>query len=75
MPLPFNTFYRELMDDEDEEDGDKENPMKAAKDMKQALQSGGVDKMANVGAQKAAQFSGMLGKGVGGMASKAFSLW
>ena len=70
-----NAFYREMVDDEDEEDGNPENPMKAAKDMKKALESGGVDKMANVGAQKAAQLSGMLGKGVGGMASKAFSLW
>ena len=46
-----------------------------AKDMKKALESGGVDKMAGVGAQKAAQLGGMLGKGMGGMASKAFSLW
>jgi hypothetical protein len=61
-------------DDDDEEDG-PENPVKAAKDMKKALESGGVDKMANVGAQKAAQGLGMLGKMGGGMASKAFSLW
>jgi hypothetical protein len=64
----------ELIDEEDEEDGVKD-PVKAAKDMKQALQTGGVDKMANVGAQKAAQGLGMLGKGVGGMVSKGFSLW
>ena len=63
------------MDDEDEEDGAPENPMKAAKDMQKALQSGGVEKMGTVGAAKAAQGLGMLGKGVGGMASKAFSLW
>ena len=58
----------------DEEDG-AEDPIKAAKDMKKALESGGVDKMAGVGAQKAAQLGGMLGKGMGGMATKAFSLW
>jgi hypothetical protein len=74
-PKPRGDADREMVDDEDEEDGNPENPMKAAKDMKKALESGGVDKMANVGAQKAAQLSGMLGKGVGGMASKAFSLW
>ena len=64
----------DMEDEEDEEDG-AEDPIKAAKDMKKALESGGVDKMAGVGAQKAAQLGGMLGKGMGGMASKAFSLW
>ena len=64
----------DMEDEEDEEDG-AEDPIKAAKDMKKALESGGVDKMAGVGAQKAAQLGGMLGKGMGGMATKAFSLW
>ena len=65
--------FSEIIEDEDEEDGNQAE--KAAKEMKKALETGGVDKMAGVGAQKAAQLGGMLGKGMGGMASKAFSLW
>ena len=72
--LSCNFSGGDMEDEEDEEDG-AEDPIKAAKDMKKALESGGVDKMAGVGAQKAAQLGGMLGKGMGGMASKAFSLW
>ena len=72
-----NHFSGEMVDEEeDEEDGGKEpNPIKAAKDMKDALATGGVDKMASVGLNQAGKIGGMLGKGVGGMASKAFSLW
>ena len=66
-------YFSEIIEDEDEEDGNQAE--KAAKEMKKALETGGVDKMAGVGAQKAAQGLGMLGKGMGGMASKAFSLW
>lgn len=63
------------MDNEDEGDGKPENPLKAAKDVKKALDSWFVVKTATVGANKAAQVTNVLGKGVGGIASKAFYLW
>ena len=63
-------FFSEIYE-EDEEDGVK-NPMAAAKEMKEAMSSGGVDAMASVGAQSAAKLGGMIGKGVGGFAGKAF---
>ncbi len=62
-------------DDDDEEDGKAANPMAAAKDMKDALATGGVDKMASIGVKQAANVTGMLGKGMGSLTSKAFSLW
>ena len=64
-------YFSSEIYEEDEEDGVK-NPMAAAKEMKEAMSSGGVDAMASVGAQSAAKLGGMIGKGVGGFAGKAF---
>lgn len=50
------------------EEGDGGNPMAEAKAMKDALATGGVDKMADVGAKSAQK----LAKGLGGMAMKGF---
>ena len=45
--------------------------MAAAEAMKDALTTGGVDKMADLGKQSAAKVTGLLGKGVGGFAKGA----
>ncbi len=59
--------------DEDEEDGAQgKNPVAAAKEMKEALATGGVDAVADMGAKSAAKLGGMMAKGVGGIAGKAF---
>ena len=71
----FYAFYREFVRNEDEEDGKLANPLKAAKDVKKALESWVMIKTAAVGAKKPAQVTEILGKGVGGIASKAFCLW
>ena len=45
--------------------------MAAAASVKDALTTGGVDKVADMGKQSAAKLTGMIGKGVGGFAGKA----
>ena len=54
-----------MMEEGEEGEG---NPMAEAKAMKDALATGGVDKMADVGAKSAQK----LAKGLGGMAMKGF---
>lgn len=55
------------MDDEDDR-GAAKNPVSAAKD---ALASGNVDRVADMGKQSAAKLTGMMTKGIGGFAGKA----
>ena len=65
---------RDVIDDEDEKDG-PETQVTNANDIKEALETGDVDKIAHVGAQKAGQGLGLLGKMGGKMKNKVFSLW
>jgi len=68
----------EIYEEEDEGDGGPggKNPAAAAKEMKDALASGGVDAVADMGGKAAAKMGGMMAKGVGGLAGKAFgSFW
>ena len=58
--------------EEEEEDGQiPPNPMAAAGAVKDALATGGVDKVADMGKQSAAKLGGMVTKGIGGFAGKA----
>ncbi|XP_071749164.1 calcium-dependent secretion activator isoform X2 [Lepeophtheirus salmonis] len=59
---------------DDESDSGKvpPNPIAAAGAVKDALATGGVDKVADMGKQSAVKLGGMMTKGLGGMAGKAF---
>ena len=59
-------------DFDEDDDLQAKNPIAAAKEMKEALSSGGVDAVADMGAKSAAKLGGMMAKGVGGIAGKAF---
>ena len=74
----FNNFLCSFSDVDD--DGDSipmkaANPIAAAGAVKDALATGGVDKVADMGKQSAAKLGGIMAKGVGGIAGKAFSLF
>merc|ERR1712080_675639 len=57
--------------EEDEEDGPGgKNPMNAAKDVGNALASGKLDAVGDMGAKTAAKMGGIMAKGVGGLAGK-----
>lgn len=58
--------------DEEDGGGGAANPTAAAKEMKEMLAQGSVDAVADMGAKSAAKLTGMIGKGVGGFAGKAF---
>ncbi|XP_023334053.1 calcium-dependent secretion activator [Eurytemora carolleeae] len=60
-------------DESDYDVGDDiKNPLAAAGAVKDALSTGGVDKVADMGKEGVAQASKMLTKGIGGFAGKAF---
>ena len=68
-------FYRAFVHNDDEKETKLGNPLKAAKDVKKALESWAVIKTATVVAKKPVQVTQIIGEGVGGIASKAFCLW
>ncbi len=78
--LKFSTLFSSIFSDVDD-DGDSiplnkaPNPIAAAGAVKDALATGGVDKVADMGKQSAAKLGGIMAKGVGGIAGKAFSLF
>ena len=67
--LPKQTTNAQLrvFRDFDEDDGDEksQNPAQAAKEMKEALASGGMGAVADIGAGGAAKLGGMMSKGFG----------
>ena len=78
----FSTFFPHIFFSSDvDDDGDSipmnkaPNPIAAAGAVKDALATGGVDKVADMGKQSAAKLGGIMAKGVGGIAGKAFSLF
>lgn len=62
-----------MWEEEEEADvnGAKGNPIDAANAVKDALATGGVDKVADMGKQSAAKLVGGVTKGFGGLAGKA----
>ena len=56
-------FFRDF--DEDDGDEKSQNPAQAAKEMKEALASGGMGAVADIGAGGAAKLGGMMSKGFG----------
>ena len=65
FPVSFSEIY------EEEEEELPQNPIAAAEAMKDALASGGVDKVADMGKESAKKLGGMVTKGFGGLAGKA----
>jgi hypothetical protein len=63
--------FSDLMDEDDSGRKGPSNPLAAAEAMKDALATGGVDKVADLGKQSAAKMAGMMTKGFGGLAGKA----